>query len=64
MLKYQDTLNSLTIEQKLKLIADFTALGSLLPSEHGFKFIQTADVKDAKESAVYPSPESLIITLL
>lgn len=57
MLKYQDIINKLTIEQKLSLLADFGSLKDL-DSEEGFKFINEQAMLVVGND--FPDAESLV----
>ena len=59
MLKHQDIINSLTIEQKLKLIADVSALKGEKVGEIDYKFLHISSLSDALKNRNYPSFKAL-----
>ena len=60
MLKKEEILKNLTIEQKLSLLADFNALGDASEGEFGVKFVKTINAFKHQVFNEYPAPESLI----
>ena len=60
MLKHQEILQKLTIEQKLSLLADFNALGDVPESKYGVKFVKSIGAFEHPLTKDYPKPESLV----
>lgn len=66
MFKHQDLIEKLTIEQKLSLLADFSALGNEDLSKYGPAIVKVGDLETLNAenggSATYPAIESLTNT--
>lgn len=66
MFKHQDLIEKLTIEQKLSLLADFSALGNEELSKYGPAVVKVGDMNGLNEengrSATYPEMEALANT--
>lgn len=58
MLKHQETINNLTIEQKLNLIADMSYLSGIVNGEN-FKYLKQMPLDDDKNFGSYPNYRSL-----